>query len=130
MQDFSREIVYRTSRSGGSGDQHVNKVETAVEAWWHIGQSVYFTRDEKALIKDKLKNRINKDGYLIVRSSATRSQLENKQIAWQKMTEMVEKSLRVPAQRRPTKIPKAIKERRLESKRRESQKKQLRKKDW
>lgn len=101
-----------------------------MEAWWHIGQSVYFTHDEKALIKDKLKNRINKDGYLIVRSSATRSQLENKQIAWQKMTEMVEKSLRVPAQRRPTKIPKAIKERRLESKRRESQKKQLRKKDW
>jgi ribosome-associated protein len=130
MRDFSSEIFYRTARSGGKGGQNVNKVETMVEAWWHIDDSRLFTPEEKELIKDKLKNRINKDGYLIVKSSDTRSQLENKQIALQKIQDMVAQSIIRPKKRKATKPSKAEIEKRLQGKRIAGEKKQMRKKDW
>lgn len=128
MQEFSSEISFKTARSGGSGGQNVNKVETMAEALWHITSSRFFTDEEKELIQTKLSNKINKDGYLHVKSSATRSQLENKLIAQTKLQELVAKALIKPKKRKATKPSKEAKEKRLDSKKKESAKKQLRKK--
>ena len=126
MNDFSSEIFYRTARSGGSGGQNVNKVETMAEALWDVNASRFFQPEEKELILQKLQKKLNKEGHLAVKCSETRSQLENKVIAQRKMTEMVAKSLIKPKKRRPTKIPKAVIEKRLDSKKKDSFKKEMR----
>ncbi len=123
---IASEVFFRTARSGGSGGQHVNKVETKAEAWWHIGTSALYTPEEKARIAVKLKNRINKDGYLIISSTQTRSQAENKQIALQKMYELILQAVTVPKKRKPTKPSKAVIEKRRKVKRQLSEKKQQR----
>jgi len=127
VNDFSSEISFKTARSGGKGGQNVNKVETMVEALWHVADSRFFTDEEKELIQAKLVKKINKDGQLAVRSSEARSQIENKAIAQNKMEQMVAKSLIKPKKRKPTQISKATKEKRLDSKKKESLKKEMRK---
>jgi ribosome-associated protein len=125
VNDFSSEISFKTARSGGSGGQNVNKVETMAEALWHVASSRFFTDEEKELIQEKLKTKINKDGNLHAKSSETRSQLENKLIAQTKLQELVAKSLTKPKKRKATKISKAVKEKRLDSKKKEGAKKEM-----
>lgn len=126
MKDFSRELSFKTSRSSGAGGQNVNKVETAVTVLWKVGVSVFFNDDEKALIQEKLKNRINAEGYLFLTVSESRTQLMNKNKAIEKIIDIVNKSLVVPKKRTATKPSKAQKQKRLDTKKKLSDKKENR----
>ena len=123
-----KELHFKAVRSSGAGGQHVNKVSSKVELYFNLASSESLTEKEKQLLLKNLSNRINKEGILKIYSSESRSQHTNKEKVVKRLFKMVEKGLIVPKKRRPTKMSRAQKIKRLDNKTKHATKKILRKK--
>ena len=127
-EKFEREILFSASRSSGPGGQHVNKVSTKVELRFHIPNSELFSEEEKTILLQKLKNKINKDGELIIVSQEDRSQFKNKEAAIEKFLNLLKEALTPAKKRRATKPTRSSNQKRLVGKKLVSEKKTQRKK--
>ena len=121
------ELDFTASRSGGPGGQHVNKTSTKVEVRFNIRDSAFLSDEQKELLLTRFAGKVTTEGELIVTSQATRSQLENKEKAIEKILDKIEKALIPPKKRKPTKPPRSVKEKRLDEKKKQSEKKEQRK---
>ena len=122
------ELTFKAIRSSGSGGQHVNKVATKIVLYFDVVNSNYLDEEQKLRLYSILKNRINKDGVLILSSGQSRSQLKNKTTAINRFLDIIQQGLKEEKERKKTKLPRAVKRKRLEDKRKASEKKANRRK--
>ncbi len=126
--DFSSELNFKTSRSSGKGGQHVNKTESRVELFFDVTYSQILSTEQKQRILFNLANRITQEGILHLAADADRSQMVNKKAVIEKFYQLLERALKVQKERKPTKLSKAAKAKRKQSKIKLSEKKYLRNK--
>jgi ribosome-associated protein len=122
-RDLERELSFQASRSGGAGGQNVNKVASKVELRFHVGGSQLLSDEEKALVQEKLANRINSEGFLQLVCQAERSQLQNKEQCIARFYELLRQAFTRQKKRKATKPTRSSVRKRLEGKRRQSDKK-------
>lgn len=127
-EDLLKEVHYHAVRSSGPGGQNVNKVNTKVILEWDLEKSTQFSEDQKNRLRQKLENKLNKNGIFQIYSDAARSQLKNKEIVNKKFIDFIKQALQKPKKRKQPKPGKKFHKKRLEQKNRQSEKKKNRQK--
>lgn len=125
---IASEFSFKAVRSSGAGGQNVNKVASKVVLIFDVIHSNGLTDDEKKLLGSKIATKLTQEGMLILTSEEERSQLKNKEKVIKKCFKLLENALIIPKERKETKIPRAVKEKRLHAKKVMSVLKQNRKK--
>lgn len=125
--DIIKELQFKAIRSSGSGGQHVNKVASKVELQFDVINSSVLTEEEKSQLQEQLANRLTKAGILILQCGESRSQHKNKLLVIERFLNILADALKVEIERKPTKVPKQVKIKRLKKKRQQAEKKANRK---
>ncbi|KKP36109.1 MAG: Class I peptide chain release factor [candidate division TM6 bacterium GW2011_GWF2_32_72] len=110
------ELEVTASRSGGPGGQHVNKSDTKITVRWSVINSTVLNEIQKQRLLENLKSRLTTENELVIQSSSSRSQQQNKKEALDKLAQEIRKGLYVPKKRMKTVVSKHEKEARLKFK--------------
>lgn len=121
------EVETRATRSGGPGGQHVNTSSTRIEVRWNVERSGALDDAQRERLREVLASRLDREGWLRIVASDSRSQLQNRERAEERLAGIVRRALLVPKARRATRPSKAAKRARLDSKKKQSRKKSERK---
>ena len=122
------ELTYKAVRSSGAGGQNVNKVSSKVVLTFDVVNSQALSEEEKERALKKIQSKLTLEGIFILNCDEDRSQLKNKEIVTKRFLDIISKSLVVPKERKATKIPRSVIEKRLKNKATTSEIKQNRKK--
>ena len=125
---LSQEVFYSFSRSSGPGGQNVNKVESRVELRWSLTKTLVFSFLEKHRIQEVLQKSINKEGELVLFSEEQRSREQNRRVCFKKFIYLLEKALYQELERKKTQPSASARTKRLDMKKRHSDKKKSRQK--
>jgi ribosome-associated protein len=115
------EVELRTSRSSGPGGQHANVTASRVEAVFDLGESATLTEAQRERLRARYGERVT------AVAQDARSQARNRELALERLREKLAAGVVVPKRRRPTKPGRAAREKRLDSKKRRSERKRQRK---
>lgn len=122
------ELNFKAVRSSGAGGQNVNKVSSKVMLSFDLQNSQGLSEEEKVYLKEKIASKLTQEDVLILNCDEDRSQFKNKTIVTKRFFEILKKGLEKPKIRKETKVPRAVKEKRLKTKKTISSIKQNRKK--
>ena len=122
------DVERETMLSSGPGGQNVNKVESGVRLRFDISSSDKLTEEQKSTLFKRLGNKLTEAGELLVSATDTRSQLQNTEIALEKLNKILNDALKPRKKRIKTKPTKSSEEKRRENKERQAEKKRQRKK--
>jgi ribosome-associated protein len=109
----SYELEITASRAGGPGGQHVNKTDSRITVRWNVKNTGALDETQKERVLKNLQARLTSDGDIIIHSSTSRSQQQNKEHALMNLAQEIRKALHVPKKRIATRVSKAAKESRL-----------------
>jgi ribosome-associated protein len=126
LQIPARWLSFTAVRASGAGGQNVNKVASKVELYFELWNCEELPEPVRTRLAGLVRNRMDAEGRVRITSQATRDQGRNLEDAREKLAELVRKALTVPRARRATKPTRSSKRRRVEGKRRDAHKKQLR----
>lgn len=124
------ELTFRFSTSSGPGGQHANRSATRVTLLFDVANSPSLTDEQRALLLDRLATRLDKAGVLHISDQSSRSQHRNRETAVAQFQQLLAEALKPVKPRKKKKMPRAAIEKRLEAKRRKSEKKQSRRQQW
>jgi ribosome-associated protein len=121
-----REIDFNFVRSSGPGGQNVNKVATACQLRFDVYTSLSLPPDIRERLIQNAGNRINREGVLVIDARRHRTRERNRQDALHRLAKLIQEAVIPPTPRKATRPPFSSKRNRLDAKRQQSQKKQLR----
>jgi ribosome-associated protein len=118
-----KEATYKAMASSGPGGQNVNKVATKVQLYFDVLNSLAFAKSEHERIKIALHKQLTKEGILQVNCQESRSQSKNKELVFKKLLATLSKASAIPKLRKKRIIPRSVKRKRLNHKKKHSEKK-------
>jgi ribosome-associated protein len=124
------ELVYRASRAGGAGGQHVNTSSTRIELLWNLRTTTALDPEVRDRVETQLLSKLDGEGWIRVVAASRRSQGQNREAAEERLVAMLRAALVVRKKRRPTKPTFGSKQARLAEKKKRGDTKRNRRPDF